>query len=563
MSIAYAEFYQRISQVISDTRTMVNEGNLPCSSEVLSELESARKLLYGEDPLRIVLIGEFSAGKSSLISALTGESLFIHADVATSSTAEYSWNGLVLVDTPGVQAEDTDTDHDLIAKQATRGADLVLFIISNELFNQRLADHFHYIIGKDGLGLSQKTALIVNKMDRETNPDEELLDDITKVLGDYQEIPVYFCSASKYRQAFHEESPMKERFEKQSRFAELMKGINTFVDDAGTNGRLNTPISTVEKCLDMILSAASKTVEQKSRLEFIRRQKRVLLKLQGRFGEIKKVWKQQAYSTIIAQANDAAKQVSELSQPEDLEALFVAGLEKADGELISLYDGLETALHEAFRQASADLNEIGDSPLGAQCATLEKERGGRVSVNVPDSRPSGLNFPEKLKKPIINALQEGLSSASKNAKGLRDVYYKVGKALGKKFRPWEAVKAGEKIAKYAGKLGKAVPLIAVALDFYTQYKEERIKEEKERYLLNLRGALRGAFADQARVEAEVIEKVAMEVSRGPVQTALNTLEAEEKQIGSESKLNELLSEKNSEIRKACTALRDEIYGGQA
>lgn len=563
MSIAYSEYYSRLSQTVSDTRLLINGTSLSGLDGILAKVEAAHTQLLTEAPLRIVLIGEFSAGKSSLISALTGADLHIDADVATTSMAEYSWNGLSLVDTPGVQAEDTDTDHDAIAREATLGADLILFVVSNELFNQRLADHLNYVIGDAGLGLSKKTSIIVNKIDRETNADEMLLGEITKILGSHQEIPVYFCSASKYKQASQEESPIKERFERQSRFLELIKGINSFVDDAGANGRLSTPISVISECLEQIQSAVAETIEEKSKLELIRRQRRVLQKLQQRLAEIRKTWKQQAYSTVVSQANDSVEQLSELSRPEDLETLFEAGLKKADGEIVQLYEGLEIDVREALDQASVELDEIGNSPLGKQVAMFETERADKISITFNDSRPNDSNLTSKLSKSAAKPLQETLEAAAKNAKGMRDVYYKVGKALGKKFRPWEAIKAGEKIAKVAGKFGKAVPFIAAALDFYTQYREEKVKEEKERFLANLRMALRGAFVDQARVEADALEKTVVEISRGPVQESLGKLESEEDQIAQESKTNQSLLFQISKIRKSCFELRDEIYSGHA
>lgn len=559
MSIAYSEYYSRLSQIVSDTILLVNGVSFTGLEGILTKVESVKRQLLADAPLRIAFIGEFNAGKSSIISALTGENVFIDADVATKTMSEYSWKGLMLIDTPGVQAEDTDTDHDAIAKEATLGADLILFVITNEMFHDRLADHLKFVIKEEGLGLSKKTAIIVNKIERETNPEHNILEEILKAIPGHQEIPIYFCSASKFRQSSKVQSPFKERFEEQSRFSDLIKGINTFVDDAGANGRLSTPISLLSESLEKIQSAFTESIEDKSMLELIRRKRRVLLKLQLRLAEIRKAGKQQAYSTVVSQANDSVEQLSELSKPEDLETLFEAGLKKADGEIVQLYESLEIDLREALDQASDELDEIGNSPLGKQVAMFETVRADKISISFNDSRPDDSNLTSKISKSAAKQIQETLNAAAKNAKGMRDVYYKVGKALGKKFRPWEAIKAGEKIAKVAGKFGKAVPFIAAALDFYTQYREEKVKEEKERFLANLRMALRGAFVDQARVEADALEKTVVEISRGPVQESLERLESEEDQIAQESKKYQSLLFQISKLRKASLALRDEIY----
>ncbi len=563
MSIAYSEYYSRLLQLVDETKSLVKGTSLSESDENLAKVEAAHKQLLAQAPLRIVLIGEFSAGKSSLISALTGADLYIDADVATTSIDEYPWNGLSLVDTPGVQAEETDNDHDAIAREATLGADLILFVVSNELFNQRLADHLNYVIGDDGLGLSKKTSIIVNKIDRETNPDEMLLGEITKILGSYQEIPVYFCSASKHKQASQEQSPIKERFEKQSRFLDLINGINAFVDDAGANGRLSTPISIIGQCLEQLQSAVAETIEEKSKLELIRQQRRVLQKLQQRLAEIKKAWKQRAYSTVVSRANDSVEQLSELSTREDLQMLFNNELNKADGEIDQLYEGLHIDLMEALDHASAALDEIGNSPLGKQVVMFEMERAEKINIDFNDSRPNDSNLALKISRSAAKPLQELLEAAAKDPEKMRGIHYEVRKKLGKKFRPWEAKKAGDKIAKNADTFSKAVPYFAVALDLYTEYREEKIKEAKERYLANTHMALRKAFDDQARVEADALEKTVVEISRGPVQESLRKLESEEDQIAQESKAHQSLLNQISKIRKSCFELRDEIYSGQA
>jgi hypothetical protein len=159
-------------------------------------------------------------------------------------------------------------------------------------------------------------------------------------------------------------------------------------------------------------------------------------------------------------------------------------------------------------------------------------------------------------------LESALKTASENAKNIRDIYYKVGKALGTKFKPWQATKAGGKIAKILGKFGKAVPVFTFLLDVYLQYCEEKSKEEKRRYLANLRMALRGAFIEQGRAEAEALEKTVVEVSRGPIQEAIKELNLQENQIVANTEKTAAFQAEIAKIRHACTQIRDEIYSGQ-
>lgn len=51
----------------------------------------------------VAFVGQYSAGKSTIISALTGRwDIHIDADIATDTTASYDWNGIKLIDTPGL-----------------------------------------------------------------------------------------------------------------------------------------------------------------------------------------------------------------------------------------------------------------------------------------------------------------------------------------------------------------------------------------------------------------------------------------------------------------------------
>ena len=105
---------------------------------------------------------------------------------------------------------------------------------------------------------------------------------------------------------------------------------------------------------------------------------------------------------------------------------------------------------------------------------------------------------------MVPALQNGLKQAAKDAKGMRDVVYGVGKSLGKKFRPWEATKAGSGLAKGASRLGKSLPYVAVAIDAWINYREEKAEEQRQKHMQTLRLAVRRAFCDQAEEEGSAV-----------------------------------------------------------
>jgi len=113
--------------------------------------------------IKLVFVGQYSAGKSSIIKMLTGEDVAIGAAITTQDSTPYEWNGLEIVDTPGIHTE-LRPDHDEITYDQINHAALLIFVITNEGFSQRMGDHFRE------LAIEQKRAanmvLVVNKMDR-------------------------------------------------------------------------------------------------------------------------------------------------------------------------------------------------------------------------------------------------------------------------------------------------------------------------------------------------------------------------------------------------------------
>ena len=171
--IKFGQQREAIRNLLEDWQKQVNAEHI--AEDLKGKLrvadDGAFEVFEAKAKYRVSLLGEFSAGKSSLIMALTGAEVATGAGVTTSETKPFEWKGGTLVDTPGIQAEADNTDHDEIARTSTLDADLILFVLTNERFNDRLATHFHFVAGPDGLGLADKMLVIVNKMDREFDPD--------------------------------------------------------------------------------------------------------------------------------------------------------------------------------------------------------------------------------------------------------------------------------------------------------------------------------------------------------------------------------------------------------
>ena len=161
------------------------------------------------DRVRIVFAGQYSAGKSSIIKMITGdETVATGAKITTEETHAYEWNGLEIVDTPGVHTT-LRPDHDEISYNAIAAADILVFVVTNELFDSYMADHFRRLaIDKDKAG---EMILVVNKMDRaaggnSAEQQEVIREGLRSVLAPYtpEQLHLSFLDAQSYLDSLEE-----------------------------------------------------------------------------------------------------------------------------------------------------------------------------------------------------------------------------------------------------------------------------------------------------------------------------------------------------------------------
>ena len=112
--------------------------------------------------LSIVFVGQYSAGKSSILSILTGKQLEVGQGVTTERCNYLDWNGIEVIDTPGIHTAKRP-DHDAITYRAIAEADLIIFVCTAEGFSQNLGEHFRKLLVENGKG--NEMMLVFNKME--------------------------------------------------------------------------------------------------------------------------------------------------------------------------------------------------------------------------------------------------------------------------------------------------------------------------------------------------------------------------------------------------------------
>ena len=125
--------------------------------------------------IHIAVFGRVSVGKSALLNALLGEVKFstspLHGETTRAAHArwqEYDAGGVFLIDTPGINEVAGEEREQLAHDVATR-SDLVLFVVDGDITDTELKAL------RQVKGAAQRLVLVLNKIDRYTQTDRQLL----------------------------------------------------------------------------------------------------------------------------------------------------------------------------------------------------------------------------------------------------------------------------------------------------------------------------------------------------------------------------------------------------
>jgi tRNA U34 5-carboxymethylaminomethyl modifying GTPase MnmE/TrmE len=500
----FADIRTDIVDCLEATRSEFEGLDLP--AEASDRLDRAREVLDSDGRLQIALLGEYNAGKSSLVRALTGAEVGIDADVETTEPEAYHWNGVDLIDTPGVQSQSTEIDHDRMARETTIDADLVIFVLTASGFNDRLASCFEHVVGPEGLGLASKTFVVVNKMDQTSAPDEHVLGDIRRAMHPHDDLPVQPAAVRDWLEASSVEGEVGTRLRQRSRMSTLFDRLDTFVDRRGALGRLTRPLQHLERAIDAAREDLSGDDEAvKRRFEYLRRRRHTVERAIAELDEKKSVWTSRIRLGVREDLEGVVGSIDETTSREELEALVDEQMRRARSRLESLRHEIVGDLRAWVSDLRDDLTDIDESPLGR--ALLEPDESADAAVEAPDfeDSPSHLGDPVRMARKLTDdGLDRFLQKAAASPDALRDTIYQTGKKLGYKFDPWEAVKAGEKLSDVLGKISKAMPVISLGLEIWASYREEREADEREKRLAEARMKVREAFGEMADERADAM-----------------------------------------------------------
>ena len=464
--------------------------------------ELPKNVYDDEKPISIVFVGQFSAGKSTIIKALTGiPDIEIGSGIKTQQTHTYDWNDIQVIDTPGIHTT-LRPDHDAITYDAISKADMLVYVVTQELFDDNIGRNFRkLLLEKDKAG---EMILVINKMEDigNTIPNREIKrNDLLKVTDPYtpEQLRTVFIDAQTYLDSLDETDPeLVEEYRERSNFDELIRTLNEFIKDKGISARLTTALYKVYEQLQNAISKYQPSTgdEDIDMLEeHSLRERHIISDASWRVESSVKSIYEEAASEIRTKGYEIANTIYDCKDEDEANEKIEAAYKEVDRITEDCVNAVTKKITELTDDCKAQLDEFysSDFTSNLQFRLEQKRNNGNPIID----QVLKTDFIAQGSTKIIssttgtNAAANGLKAFSGST--AHEWVLNIGHYFGHSFKPWEAVKWVKKI----NMAGKALGVFGVVFSWGMQAKEDIDNEKRKNEMRENREKLRAGFNDAA------------------------------------------------------------------
>ena len=348
MSEAQFEFKEYLDQVsglrvqLLDTLKTADDEKI---NALMSDVPEPVAVENNGAALTVAFVGQYNAGKSTIISALTGkQDIPIDADVCTDTVTAYDWQGIQLLDTPGIHA--SYADHDTLTYRTIDRADLLVFVITSELFDDVIGRHFRDLTFERNK--AREVLLVVNKMGMDPGTPDVKLPDIAKVTKPLspEDFRTVFIDAKTYLDAL-EETDAEDRKElfNIAGFNHFVTALDTYVRDRRFMGRLTTPlfgIRSLARQAEALLTVDMP--EERAALELLNRKQHLFFSSRTRLKETLRGLVSAAIADITMYGDEVAESIDPDSTEEGVRAKHQHAQRRAEERCAKLEHEVKAAV---------------------------------------------------------------------------------------------------------------------------------------------------------------------------------------------------------------------------
>jgi len=568
----FCDFFER---TIREKDLVYDEGYN--RDQALEEIEKIKTSANAARSFTIAFVGEYSSGKTTLINLLTGHDYKTGADVSTEAPQEVSWNGITLIDTPGLGSG--RPEHDTATEEWLARADLLVYILTPDLLTSQAGERFLTML--DRYKREGELMLVMNQIDKEENSLDVYRSELQKALdprplADY--FPTFVSAEYKRKSLLDKYSKdEQEEFMRDSRFETFLENLNHFVLDRRERAALTTPLTWLEVLLRKIRFRNQYDKEDcliDKKLSVVEEAQRDTRNAFRDYSEKLQDYAKETRGHLFRHLEEGAHDVKEHLEKDLRE--FEERLAKAIQDQETL-DEIAQIWDELLRQNTT----LDQSPLAKtvfsrieHMATL-KEILGKIALESFDSE---IRSPfEKIKENFHEFEQRFESNLPEGMERMEDVMHstnilsasgkllgkidkntvlKVGHAFGMKFKPFGAI-------KIANKFSKAVPVLTVAAalwEGYAHIKEKQKQKEADQQKREWKESVKGVLDEAVKYTCEETHKVLFQPLEELLDITRRILLQKKSDLAKYSTDMASVRKEFEETRDQCRLLYDEIYG---
>lgn len=478
--LKYQELSRKLNTIKEKTFSLLNQFN---KSETINILKKNLNENRERTELKVAFVGQYNAGKSTIISALTNRTdIKIDSNVATDTSNEYEWNNIRIVDTPGILAGKVE-HHDITTQETLSNTDLIVYVLTSQLFDDVIFENFIDLAYKQNL--KDKILIAINKMSMEKGDFDilqknyaESIKTVFKEKGYDFNFEIVFIDAFDYIEGVSDE---EEDLIEMSNFSKFIDTLNIFIQNKGIIQKtFDTPIRIIK---DEINKIALDETDPSFNLVIKKYENRILKHKKNLIDEVQFLY-DNLRDKILTEGYSISSFMGETSQEEfdSKQNKFNQLIEK---ESINTMNEIEVLITEKNKILGSELSKVTDDEdvvVYTQNLQHQFDKKDYKENFKSSSFENKFNFLNSIKTQATTLSQyTGASSASsifaKSAEvagsKAHNTIYEAGKAFGYKFKPWEAVKITKNIGNVAKFAGPAISVVTAGISIYGAYKEEK------------------------------------------------------------------------------------------
>ncbi len=453
----------------------------------LDKISLPKTMKPSDGAVKLVFVGQYSSGKSSIIKMLTGIETEIGAGIKTQTAHTYNWGDLEIVDTPGIHTE-LRPDHDEKTYYEIDHAALLIFVVTNEGFDDRMGNHFRKLAITQDRG--KNMVLVVNKMDRtalgNVPEQQEIIEkDLLKVIEPFTPAQLYltFLNTEYYFEWQTEtDEELKEIYLNQSGYEKFVNNLNSFVSSRGVLSKIQSPLETLKSTITSVIGESEdlsidRDIEAAEQL-LIRRQKTLLDGKRRIRAEITEI-----AETLCSKIKSEGSKLAGEIAPGITEENFKRKLEAAQLQVDTYVNSYEKRIFDRLAEICDNVNQ--------EMALIDKSQ---FSVNVQTNFSAPVHVPSEDERAAKMAwdiksksgIWENIGMTSKDAASatipllggkLSSVVKDVGHFFGFKFAPWGAVNVVKSVSNVLGWIGLAMTAYQILCKFFGEDEQKKMEEE--------------------------------------------------------------------------------------